>query len=294
MLCVSLQRTITRSLARDSGLSTMLLSLTAVAFLVGVSQIGEPSVPGWVSPMTIAMSLVLMAVFISAERRVRRPLFASPALRSRLFATSNGANLLVNLSMMGAVILLPVYLQDLRGLGAAQTGMLMLPQIGGWLSATIVCGVMISHSGRVRPYCLFGTLLTAVGLVMLSTLSADTPYVLMAVFFLGFGIGQGFALQGLLVASQSGIETSEMGKATGFVSFNKSVGSVLGVALSGVGLNVLQRQGLDLEDAFGLTMLAAAPLALLAFVLCFLMPSLHLDRGPITVDATESADPLTV
>lgn len=279
LLCVSLQHTTVRALERDSGLSTVLLSITAVAFLVGVSQIGEPSVPGWLPPATIALSLALMAAFIWTERRVRRPLFASPALRSRLFATANGANLLANLSMMGAVILLPVYLQDLRGLGAAQTGALMLPQVGGWLGATVVCGIMISRTGLVRPFCLFGTVVTGLGLVALSTLSAATSYSLMVVIFVGFGIGQGFALQGLLVACQARIEPGEMGKATGFASFNRSVGSVLGVALSGVGLNVLQEHGMGLERAFGLTMLAACPLALVAFALCCLMPALHLSGG---------------
>ena len=262
----------------DSRVGTALLSLTAVLFLLGVSQAGSSDLPAWGPGGSIALSLVFLAGFIFSERLRPRPLFASRALRSKTFVVANAANVGGHIAMMGTVVLLPVYLHDVRGYGAAATGLLLLPQVFGWLSATMLAGYLISWTGRVRLVCLIGTSIMTVGLLGLGSSTAATPLGLLFACLAVFGIGQGFALQALVVAAQAEVAPTEMGKVTGFSSFTRSIGSVMGVALSGALLNALTSGGSSLERAFQITIWAAAPVAFFAFVVCCFMPPITLGR----------------
>ncbi len=262
----------------DSKLSTVLLSIAAISFLLGVSQVGIAGVPWWLAPTSVALALAVIAGFVLAERRVASPLFASKALTSRTFAVANAANIGTHVAMMGTVVLLPVYLHDVRGYGAAETGLNLLPQVLGWLGATLLAGYLISWTGRVRMVCLTGTALMSVGLALIGLSTATSPMLTFYAVITVFGVGQGLALQSLVVAAQSQVPLDEMGKVTGFSSFTRSTGSVIGVALSGVLLNTLTAQGFALERAFQLTILAAVPVALTSVIACSLMPAVHLPR----------------
>lgn len=295
MIRRSLQHIPAHARGRDSTTSAILLSIAAFAFLFSVSQYGEAGIDLRIPTVTLVISLLLVAAFLAWERRTPRPIFRSPILRSRLFITANMAAVLHSLSMMGAVILLPLYFQRIRGHGAAETGMMMLPQVGGWLIATLLCGLLMSWTGRVKAWCVLGMSLTMVGLAGLSTLDSATAYGFTAVYLVVFGVGQGLASQSLIVAIQARAESHEMGKATGFTAFARQVGSLLGVALSGVCLNILIASGRDLTTAFSFTMAAAVPVSAIGILVAVMMPRLRLGherdaRTGATNDAADSTD----
>lgn len=259
---------------RTSVTSSIALAVPAVLLLTALSMIGE----GADSRITTTMlggAAVLVAVFVLVERRVKAPLFASHALRARLFVLSNVAGFAVHAAMMGAVVLMPLYLQQVRGFSAAETGLVMLPQVVTWLAATLTCGVAISRWGRVKPFALVGAALNATGLGLLALLQEGTSLWWLSCALAIFGLGQGLALQAFTVASQAEVPASEMGQATGLSSFTRSVGSVLGVAVSGAVLGVSLAAGHTLLHAFAWAIAVSVPVALIALLTALAMPEVR-------------------
>jgi MFS family permease len=239
-----------------------------------LSLIGEGA-NARLTSVLIAASFAMVFVFVLVERRVKVPLFASTALRARLFVLSNTAGFAVHAAMMGAVVLMPLYLQGVRGFTAAETGLAMLPQVMTWLAATLLCGVLISRKGRVKPFAIAGAAFNSAGLGMLAFLQEGTSLWLLSGALAVFGLGQGFALQAFTVSTQAEVPSSEMGQATGLASFTRSVGSVLGVAVSGAVLGVSLASGHPLLHAFGWAIGVSVPVALTALVAALAMPEVR-------------------
>ena len=256
---------------RTSLLSSVALGASAVLVLVAVSLVGERSSPMLIGLMA-GVGSAIFAGFLLIERRARNPLFASRSLRSRLYVLSNVSGFAVHAAMMGAVILMPLYLQGVLDMTAAETGLAMLPQVMAWLLATLVCGVLISRTGRLKVFAGVGAGLNAVGLLLLAQLGASSSLWVIGASLAVFGLGQGLALQSLTVASQAQIPSEEMGQATGLSSFARSVGAVLGVALSGAMVGLLIASHHTLENALQLTLGAAVPVATVGLVFAVLMP----------------------
>ncbi len=279
MLAKALPRGAFGLLGRRASLaSSIALSVPAVLLLAALSLVGEGA-EAWLTTTMMVASGVLAGVFVLVERRVRVPLFASRALRARLYVTSNIGGLTVHAAMMGAVVLLPLYLQGVRGMTAAETGIMMLPQMVSWLTSTLLCGVAISRWGRVKPFAVAGASLNAAGLSMMLLLRADTSLWLLGVALMVFGTGQGLALQSLAVATQADVPLKEMGQATGFASFTRSVGAVLGVALSGAVFGVALGAGEGLMVAFLWAVGISIPLAVVAAVASIVMPEVSFTSG---------------
>jgi MFS family permease len=259
---------------RTSAVSSGSLGASAVFVLLAMTLLGEGRDAG-VCALLGAIGLGLFAAFVVIERRVRHPLFASAAIRSRLYLSSNAAGFMVNGAMMGAVVLMPLYLQGVLGLSAAETGLAMLPQVIAWLAATLLCGHWISRTGAVKVFALFGSALNALGLLLLSRLDSGASLWLVGCFLCVFGVGQGLALQALTVASQADVTPEELGKATGLSSFSRSVGSVLGVAGSGVIVGILLASDQGLESTLQWTLLASVPVGVLGLVFSLVMPEVR-------------------
>ncbi|GIL34873.1 DHA2 family efflux MFS transporter permease subunit [Phycicoccus sp. DTK01] len=161
--------------------SVVLSALGFGALVYGLSRVGEEH-PGAVPAWGWALGGVLVvAGFVLRQRALTRrsePLLDLRALTHRTYAVSLAMQSLAFLTMLGAMILLPLYLQDLRGLSPLQTGLLVAP--GG-----IAMGLLGPVVGRVldrvgaRPLVVPGSLGVLASLAALSRLTDGTPYVLL-------------------------------------------------------------------------------------------------------------------
>ncbi len=142
----------------------------------GLSRFGAGSVLGAVA--VVVAGLVLIAVFVARQLWLQRhsvPLLDLRTLRHRTFTLSLALMSVAFMAMMGSMILLPLYLQDVRGLSALQTGLLVMP--GG-----LAMGLLGPTVGRVfdrlggRPLVVPGSLGIAAALVVFTQVGASTPY----------------------------------------------------------------------------------------------------------------------
>ncbi len=190
----------------------------------------------WGSPQIIGLSVlavVLLALFILQERRVEEPILPLRLFRNRTFTITSATAFIVGLGMFGAIVFLPLFLQVVLGASATNSGLLLIPLMGGVVTTSIVSGRLITRTGRYKVYPLVGTGLMAIGLWLMSTMSVDTTLPVASVFMLVFGTGMGLVLQVLVIAVQNAVDAADLGVATSSSTFFRSLGGSFGTALFG-------------------------------------------------------------
>ncbi len=276
----------------------------------------------WTSPIIlglIAAALVLTALFVAIERRAAEPVIPLQLFRNRTFDVAGGVSFMIGLGMFGSIIYLPLFLQLVSGASPTNSGLLMLPLMAGLLTASMVSGQLISKTGRYKVFPVVGTALSAVAMFLLSTMSVSTPHLLASAWMIVLGVGIGLVMQVMILITQNSVDRADLGVATATVSFFRSVGGSVGVAVfgavftAGLARNLAgalpadvaaklhaagggsvaaidklpPAQQLSYKVAFAdaLTMIFtyAIPLMLVAFVIALLLREVPL-RGPASVD----------
>jgi len=191
---------------------------------------------GWTSAQIVALlsgGLVLSVMFVWWESRAVEPILPLRLFHNRIFSVSSAIGFVIGFAMFGAIVFLPVYLQIVRGVSATQSGLELLPLMAGLFVASVSSGRRITTTGRYRRFPIVGTALTAVGLSLLSTLGADTPYWRAALYMATLGVGIGLVMQVLVLATQNSVDRHDMGVATSSATFFRSMGGTFGAAIFG-------------------------------------------------------------
>jgi len=159
-----------------SWLSVALAGTGFATLVYGLSEVGARS--GGQLSAIISVGAVLVAAFVAYQLRLQKtgsPLMDLRTLKSKTFATTLLLMSAAFMAFLGTMILLPLYLQDLRGLSAMQTGALVMP--GG-----IVMGLLGPRVGRLydrlgsRPLVIPGSMVMVAALFALSRVGAETPF----------------------------------------------------------------------------------------------------------------------
>ncbi|MBM6405298.1 multidrug efflux MFS transporter [Phycicoccus sp. CSK15P-2] len=160
--------------------SVVLAGLGFGGLVYGLSRIGEEQAGGVPAWAWVVGGIAVVAAFVLRQRSLTHrsePLLDLRTLTYRIYATALTMHAVAFLAMLGAMILLPLYLQDLRGLSPLQTGLLVAP--GG-----VVMGLLGPVVGRVfdrlggRPLMIPGSVGVLVALGVLSRIGETTPYAL--------------------------------------------------------------------------------------------------------------------
>ncbi|MGA9113644.1 MAG: MDR family MFS transporter [Candidatus Dormiibacterota bacterium] len=207
----------------------------AVTCIVLLTTWGGTEYP-WASPQTLGLALaalVLLGVFIPVERRAPEPILPLQLFRNGVFAVTNAAGFIIGLALFGSIVFLPQYLQIVKGDGATNSGLLLVPMMVGLLITSIVSGQLISRTGRYKVFPIAGTAITVVGLFLLSTMGATTPAVVTAAYMVVLGLGLGGVMQVLVVVVQNSVAQRDLGTATSTATFFRSMGGSIGVPIFG-------------------------------------------------------------
>lgn len=213
----------------------MALMALATASLVLVGTWGG-SRYDWVSPPILglgAAAVVAGALFVWVESRAAAPIIPLHLFRDRNFNLTTVAALLTGVAMFGAISYLPTYLQMSTGLSATVVGLLMVPMMGAMLGTSVISGREVTRTGRYKLFPILGSIILAVGLVLLSTLAWDSPTWLVCVYMAVMGIGLGMSMQILTLIVQNSFPVREVGTATAATNYFRQVGATLGTAVVG-------------------------------------------------------------
>jgi EmrB/QacA subfamily drug resistance transporter len=194
----------------------------------------------WSSPLIVGLSIasvVLLGLFVLAERRAVEPILPLRLFRGSIFSVSSGISLLVGVAMFGAISFLPLFLQVAGGISPTDSGLLLVPMSLGLLGASIFAGQVVTRTGRYRILPVTGTAIAAFGMFLLSTMEPSTSRLVSGVYMTVLGIGLGLTMQVLVLATQNAVRVGDLGVATSTVNFFRSVGGSIGVALFGAIFN---------------------------------------------------------
>jgi MFS family permease len=125
------------------------------------------------------------------------------------------------------------------GASATNSGLLLLPLMLGVVGASIVSGQLISRTGHYKVFPVVGCALAAVAMWLLSMMGTGTAQSTVTAYMILLGIGIGLTMQTLILAVQNVVPVTELGVATSSVSFFRSMGGSIGVALFGAVFNNL-------------------------------------------------------
>jgi EmrB/QacA subfamily drug resistance transporter len=205
---------------------------------------------GWGSSTGLALlgaGLGLAVVFVFVELRATEPIIPMRLFRNSIFTVANIFGFMIGAAMFGAMIFIPVYLQVVDGMSPTRSGLAMLPLVVGIFTTSISAGRRMSRTGRYRIYPILGASVTALSLVLLSTLDNDTPYWFAGLSMFVMGLGLGLTMQVLVVVVQNSVDRADMGVATASVAFFRQMGGAFGTALFGAIL--ASRLAVHLADA---------------------------------------------
>jgi EmrB/QacA subfamily drug resistance transporter len=190
---------------------------------------------GWSSVQTLALlgaAVLLLALFLGIEARVRDPLMPLALFRLRNVATANIVGVLWAAAMFAWFFISALYMQLVLGYSAMQVGLAYLP--ANLIMAAFSLGLsarLVMRFGLRSPM-LSGLLLAAAGLALFAHAPVNgsfVPDVLPAMVLLGLGAGMGF--NPVLLAAMSDVAPSESGLASGMVNTSFMLGGALGLAV---------------------------------------------------------------
>ena len=215
-------------------LGALLLVSGVSSLLLGLSVYGPQD--GWQNSktlLTIAAAIVLMLLFIFQESRAKEPIIPLTLFKNHTFSVTSVMAFIIGAGMFGAIIMLPLYLQIVKGDSATSAGLKLIPFMIGIVSMSIVSGKLITKHGHYKRFPIMGLSLMTVGLFMLSTLTQTTPFWQLAIYGIFVGAGLGLSMQTIVIALQNSVEFRDLGAATSANTFFRSIGATMGVALFG-------------------------------------------------------------
>jgi EmrB/QacA subfamily drug resistance transporter len=205
---------------------------------------------GWTSATGVALLVagaVLAVAFVLVENRASEPIIPMRLFHNSIFSISNLFGFLIGIAMFGSMIFIPVYLQVVDGMSPTRSGLAMVPMVVGIFSTSITAGQLMTRNGRYKIFPILGASVVIVALVMLSQLTASSPYWFAALSMYVMGAGLGFTMQVLITVVQNSVDRSDMGVATSSVAFFRQMGGSFGTALFGAILS--SRLSVHIADA---------------------------------------------
>jgi len=221
---------------------------------------------GWLSVWTLAAftgSLIVLAVFVVVESRVRWPLVDLSLARNRNFTVLVIAGTIANIAYVVAIFLSTVYLQQVRGLEPLMAGLVFLgPSAGAALG-----GVLSGRLAAKYPPVLVMGLTSVVAALSLAALAASSTWAVYLVALTACGFTLGLVYAFTTVATQAVVRPERAGEAAGVTLTALVTLAGVGVAVSGTVLELLRQAGMTAAGAIDIVIAVMAAMLLPAGVL---------------------------
>jgi MFS family permease len=135
--------------------------------------------------------------------------------------------------MLGARLVLPLYIQGVVGRSASASGAVMTPMMFALIAASIAAGQLMTRTGRYKSLGVSGMALTALGMFLLSRMDLTTSYSTVVANMMVVGLGLGMTMPVFNLAVQNAVDIRQIGVATSSMQFLRSIGGSLGTAAFG-------------------------------------------------------------
>ncbi|OPX60254.1 MAG: putative transporter [Methanobacterium sp. PtaB.Bin024] len=271
------------------GIITFILTLSSL--VLAITLAGDLDT----YPLTVVVGVFLFSgfmliLFILAEKRAKEPVLPLRLFKNPIYNVSSIESFLAAALMFSGVIYVPLFAQDVLGMSATNSGLIMIPMSLSLTLASILTGQIISWTGKYKKLAIVEFIITGIGVVLLSTMNKNTPYYLLIVYSTVLGIGSGMAYNIFNIAVQNAFTLREIGIVTASMRFFRNIGTIIFLPLFGYIMNLTltksaninightQALVLSIQNIF----LTAIVLAFIGLVVSFLLKELPLDENKST------------
>ncbi len=172
-------------------------------------------------------------LFVVVECVAPEPIIPMRLFRDSVFCVSGLIGAVIGVALFGAASYLPTFLQMVDGVSATESGLLMVPMMGGMVLASIITGQLISGTGRYKVFPVLGGLISVGGMWLLSRLDEDTSRQDYSLWMGVLGLGIGLVLPVLVLAVQNSVPPADLGSATSANNYFRQIGGSVGAAVFG-------------------------------------------------------------
>jgi EmrB/QacA subfamily drug resistance transporter len=180
--------------------------------------------------LPMGIGVVLLAFWFRHTRRTKDALIDLKLFRNKTFAASTATMMLMIISVFGGMLLLPLYLQAVRGETALSTGLLLAPQGIGAMLAMPVSGLLTDKTGvgRIVPV---GLALVGLSFLGLTQLTSTTSYTWLSVLLFVQGAGMGFTMMPTMSGAMQTLRRASIARASTTLNIIQQVGASIGTAV---------------------------------------------------------------
>ncbi|MET2826577.1 MDR family MFS transporter [Mesorhizobium shangrilense] len=261
------------------GLGALLL-IVATALLLLALNWGGSAYP-WVSPEVIgvlALSALFWGAFALRLMRAAEPLISLEVLGNPIVLAGTLSMFLLQASSVGLAVYLPVYLQSILGLTASESGIAMLGLLLGTVGGAASSGRLIPRFTHYKRIAMVGVIFAILCLGLLAFVAGHASLLVVEILTVCIGLGTGTTFPVTTVSVQNAVDRMHLGVATGVLTFLRSLGSALGVAMLGA-----VALGFGLPLAGEGVQVAGHVASVLPFEMIFLVAAATLVLGLITL-----------
>src|SRR5262249_51764271 len=188
---------------------------------------------GWTSTAALGAlsgAGALLVAFIVLETRSRWPLLPLRLFRQRTLAAANASMAIIGAVTFWEFFLLTLYLQDVLGYSAVQSGVAFTGFAGTVIVVSNIAQAVVGRIG-VRATLTIGLLMSALSVGLLARLPLEGHYFwdLFPAFVLG-GAGLGLSFVPVTIGGLAGVDRADAGVASGLINTSRQVGGAIGIA----------------------------------------------------------------
>ncbi|MEI5890817.1 MFS transporter [Bacillus cereus] len=200
------------------------------SLLYGFSEAGNNS---WTSAeviISLVIGVIGLALFIWRELTTDNKMLDLQVFKYPVFTFTLVINAIVTMALFGGMLLLPVYLQNIRGFTPIESGLLLLP-------GSLIMGIMGPIAGKlfdkygIRPLAIVGLAITTFATYEFTTLSMDTPYSVIMTDYIIRSIGMSFIMMPIMTAGMNALPMKLISHGTATQNTSRQVAGSIGTAI---------------------------------------------------------------
>ena len=181
----------------------------------------------------LSVVALLIAALVFVERRHEQPILTLSFFTNKNFLLIMGIAMTVGAAMLGSILYLTQFNQQVFGASPTESGLMLLPMIGGLMVTSIITGQLVAKTGHYKRFMIIGFLTAAIAIGALTTLTPESSYLHEAIIMVFVGVGIGAAMPLLNIAVQNEFSPKLLGAATSSSQLFRGLGSTIGVAVFG-------------------------------------------------------------
>ncbi|HLV98847.1 MAG TPA: MDR family MFS transporter [Ktedonobacterales bacterium] len=226
------------ALRRIDALGAVSMAGATACLLLGLTWGGQMF--PWSSPQVVGILIAsgaLFVVFFINERFAAEPILPLRLTRNQVFVAGALLSLTTNMALLAMVVYIPLFVQGVLGQSATSSGVVATPLTLAVMLTAVPIGFLVGKVGRYQWAVVLGCVILLVGALLMTTINPSISPVIVVRNMVVIGVGIGMALPVLSIAVQNAVPRSQLGAGTGAMSYLRSLGSTLGVAVIGTVLN---------------------------------------------------------